>query len=178
MSHTPTVSSTSLAAGRWVIDSVRSHLKVSVKVGLFTVHGRFTDVHGTVEVGEQQDDSAVSVTVATASLTSGSHTMDALLRGAGVIDTERNPEIAFDSRALRPAGDRWELDGLLVTKGGVLDVSLQLAAPTAGPDGALVFRARGALTSKEAVRLLSSIGMDRLLGRTMELDLMLTVGQG
>ena len=162
--------------GRWAIDAARSTLQVSVKVGLFaTVRGSFSDVTGHVDLAGDPRRSRVDVTVATSSLTSGSACMDALLHGAGVIDSARNPSIGFVSRALRPGPTTgsWRLDGLLATDGAVLDVTLEMSEPTR-LDDALVFRATGSLQSRDAVRLLSQPGVERVLGRTMGLDLTVT----
>ncbi len=159
---------------RWMIDAARSSLQVSVTVGPFvTVRGRFAEMRGSVQVADDPGRSRVEVRVGTASLTSGSATMDALLRNAGVIDSVRNPVICFDSRVLRfdPHSGRWLLVGLLATHGGVLDVTLRMPEPMLATDGTLRVSARGQLTSRDAVRLLSHPGLDRLLGRTMGLDL-------
>ena len=168
--------------GRWLIDAGRSTLQVSVKVGPFvTVRGLFSDVNGHVDLHPDPTRSRVDVSVGTASLTSGSACMDALLHGAGVLDSNRNPSIGFVSRAVRPGArsGSWLLDGLLATDGAVLDVSLEMTEPLRSDD-ALVFRATGTLQSKDAVRLLSQPGVERVLGRTMGLDLTVTavaVGQ-
>ncbi|SDP39312.1 Polyisoprenoid-binding protein YceI [Nakamurella panacisegetis] len=162
--------------GRWVVDAARSTLQVSVKVGPFlTVRGVFGDVTGHVDLAVDPARSRVEVSVGTSSLTSGSSCIDALLHGAGVIDCDRNPSIGFVSRALRPgvSPGSWLLDGLLATDGAVLDVILEMTEPLRR-DGALVFRATGTLHSKDAVRLLSQPGVDRVLGRTMGLDLTVT----
>ncbi|MTD15751.1 hypothetical protein GIS00_17595 [Nakamurella sp. YIM 132087] len=167
-----------LTAGRWTIECSRSALKVSVKVGIFaTATGRFGRVTGQVELAEDHLASTVEVAVDTRSLTSGSSSMDALLHGAGIIDSEANPTISFVSRALRPAGQdgRWLLDGLLTTDGAVLDVTLDMADPTLAADGALELHAVGQLSSKDAVRLLSHPGVEKILGRTMALDLVVVV---
>ena len=164
---------TPTTTGRWFVDARRSTLKVSVKVGLLaTVHGTFADVAGHVDIAPDPLDSRVEVSVATASLSSGSSCMDALLHGAGVIDSVRNPHVGFVSRAVRP-GPRtgsWFLDGLIATDSAVLDVTLEMTDPI-DDRGDLLFHARGALPSRQAVRLLSQPGVDRLLGRTMGLDL-------
>jgi polyisoprenoid-binding protein YceI len=168
-------SSTSICsgAGRWAIDARRSTLRVSVKVGLFaTVDGTFGDVEGHVDVAENPLDSRVDVTVPTRSLSSGSACMDSLLHGAGIVDSAKNPHIGFVSRSVRP-GDvpgTWLLDGLLATDGAVLDVTLQMSSPVREDDH-LRFHAVGSLQSKDAVRLLSRPGVDKILGRTMRLDL-------
>lgn len=161
------------STGRWFVDAARSTLRVRVKVGLFAVVcGTFSDVSGQVEVTADPVGSQVEVAVATASLSSGSRCMDALLHGAGMVDSARNPLLSFVSRAVRVGRSQgtWLLDGLLATDGAVLDVSLQMSDPVR-TDGALVFRATGSLPSAQAVRLLSHQGVERLLGRTMDLDL-------
>ena len=160
--------------GHWQIDAARSTLQVSVTVGLLaTVRGRFAQVSGSVQIAADPRASSVSVSVGTSSLTSGSTTMDTLLHQAGVVDSARNPAVAFASRAVRPAAKagRWLLDGLLATDGGILDVTLEMPEPALGPDGTLQVSARGQLSTRDAVRLLSHPGVDRLLGRTMGLDL-------
>jgi hypothetical protein len=156
----PTCSAAGLVAGRWQVDGSRSALQVSVKVGLFaTAHGRFHEVTGHVDVATDHLASTVEISVATASLSSGSACMDTLLHGAGIIDSD----------------GCWLLDGLLTTDGAVLDVTLRMSDPALGADGALTLTAVGELTSKDAVRLLSRPGVEKMLGRTMALDLTVVV---
>ena len=82
-----------------------------------------------------------------------------------------NPAIGFVSRALRASTRQtWLLDGLLATDSAVLDVTLDMMDPVR-QDGAFLFRAKGRLPSREAVRLLSHPGVERVLGKTMALDL-------
>lgn len=159
--------------GRWLIDASRSTLRVAVKVGvLLTVSGTFADVCGAVEIAEDPADSRVQVAVGTASLSSGSNCMDALMHGAGVVDSARNPTIDFVSTALRPGRKAgcWLLEGVLATDSALLDVTLEMLDPVAR-DGRLTFRATGVLPSREAVRLLSQPRVERVLGPTMRLDL-------
>ncbi|GGM00462.1 YceI family protein [Nakamurella endophytica] len=160
--------------GRWQIDATRSTLGVAVRVGvLATVHGRFQDVTGDLVMADDPLASQVTVSIRTASLTSGRSTVDSVLIGAGVVDTRRNPMLGFASCGVRPTAhpDRWLLDGLLATEGGLLDVTLEMATPQVLPDGSLRCHATGALPSRDAVRLLSRPGLERMLGRSMELDL-------
>ena len=166
-------SATGPAAGRWLIDAERSTLRVTVKFGrLLTVSGTFGDVYGAVEIADAPADSTVQVSVGTASLSSGSGSMDALMHGARIVDSARNPTIDFVSSTLRAGrtADCWLVDGLLATANAVLDVTLEMAAPVVG-DGWLTFRATAALPSLEAVRLLSPPGIERVLGPILRLDL-------
>jgi polyisoprenoid-binding protein YceI len=160
-------------AGRWSIDAHRSTLRVGAKVGLLlTVSGTFADVCGVVQIADDPTASQVQVAVATASLSSGSSCMDALLHGAGLIDSARNPTIDFTSRAVRPSRSigSWLLDGVLTTTSARLPVTLTMRDPVAR-NGCLTFRASGAVPSGEAVRLLSQPGVERVLGPTLQLDL-------
>lgn len=157
--------------GTWVVDAGRSSLRVGVKVGLFaTAHGRFTDMAGTARLADDPADCQVQVTVTTGSLTSGSATMDGLLRGAGIVDCTANPELTFRSGTIRPVRVGWEMAGDLLTAGGVLPLTLAMSDPEADGDD-LRLRATGTIASADAIRLLSHPGLGGLLGRTMKLDL-------
>ncbi len=159
------------ATTRWFVDAFRSTLRVSVKVGLLTVHGTFPDVTGHVELAGDPLASRVAVSVRTASLTSGSACMDSLLHGAGILDSARNPLIRFESTGLqrRPRG-QWLLRGLLATDSATLDVTLEMSEPVQ-QGGTYLFRASGVLRSGDATRLLARNGVQRVLGKTMKLDL-------
>lgn len=160
-------------AGEWLIDADASNLRIAVKFGLFaTVNGRFTDVDGTVRVAADVCESRIAVQVATSSLTSGSSHWDAVLREAGVVDSVANPTIGFEAAGLHSAGSGYLLSGILVTAQGWVELTLTVQPPDADPDTEqLRFRATGTLATRDAVRLLSKPGVDRLLGRTMTIDL-------
>jgi len=159
------------AAGCWRIDAANSSLQISVKVGFVaTVRGRFTDVHGQLDLADDVLDSQIAVEVPTSSLTSGSSHWDSVLMNAGLVDTKANPTISFESTGLSPRGDNWLLDGVLVTGRGCLEIQLELAC--LGHDVSRIrFRATGSISSKDAVRLLSQPGVDRLIGKSMGIDL-------
>jgi polyisoprenoid-binding protein YceI len=158
-------------AGRWVVDAATSSLQISVKVGFVaTVTGRFTEVHGEVDLGPEASDSSIRVGVASSSLTSGSAHWDTVLHDAGLVDTRANPTISFRSTSLQPAGADWRLEGILSTRSGVLPVRLELGCLGATTDRLRV-RATGTIPSRDAVRLLSRPGIERLVGRTMAVHL-------
>lgn len=160
-------------SGRWAIDADRSSLKISVKVGFVaTVSGRFTDVAGVLEVGRDLSDSSISVEVATSSLTSGSSHWDSVLTNAGLIDADANPAIAFRSTALTATGKGWRLDGELVTARARQPISLDLECCNSDGGDRITFRATGSLLSRDAVRMLSQPGVERLVGKTMTVDLL------
>ncbi len=160
------------APGRWTIDASRSNLQISVKVGLLgTVRGRFTTIAGRVEMSADPTDSHISVEVATSSLTSGSAHWDAVLISAGLVDTAMNPTIAFESTGMRAHGSGWELTGILLTNRGCLSVTFTLACLSEDNTDRIRFRASGNLSSKDAVRLLSQPSFERLIGKTMGIEM-------
>ena len=162
-------------AGSWRIDAANSALQISVKIGfLATVTGRFTDISGRVNITDGLLDSRIAVEVGTNSLTSGSKHWDSVLMNAGLIDTATNPTIAFESTGLTERGAGWELTGVLVTERGCLPVTFDLECLSDLHDAArLRFRATGSLASKDAVRLLSQPGVDKLIGKQMSVDLLI-----
>lgn len=158
-------------AGRWLIDAERSSLQISVKVGFVaTVSGRFTEVRGALELAGDPLSSTIAVEVPTRSLTSGSSHWDSVLLNAGLIDSTANPTIAFASTALAENNGGWCMFGLLVTERGCLPVSFQLVCLSETVDR-MRFRATGSLAARDAVRLLSQPGVERLIGKTMTVDL-------
>jgi polyisoprenoid-binding protein YceI len=92
-----------------------------------TVRGRFADVQGTVQAGEDFSNPTIDITIGAASIDTRQEQRDAHLRSADFFDVERFPAITFRSRrtaagaggALRVIGDL-TIHG--VTKEVVLDV--------------------------------------------------------
>ena len=114
---------TTLATGTWTIDPthtevgfVARHLMVS------KVRGSFADVSGTVEVAEQLGDSTASVSIRTASVSTGTADRDAHLRGEDFFDSEAFPEMTFVSTSF----DGATLTGDLTIKGVTKPVSLDV----------------------------------------------------
>jgi polyisoprenoid-binding protein YceI len=157
-------------AGTWTIDAAASSLRIGVKFGFLTINGRFTQMTGQVRTSADVVDSEIAVTVRTASLTSGNKHWDAMLTAAGLIDAKANPTIEFESTGLTGEGDRWTLDGLLVTERGCLPVTFALICE--GHDSSrLRFRATGSIRSADAARLLSVPGVEKVVGKMMTVDL-------
>lgn len=158
-------------AGRWVIDAAASSLRATVTVGfVVTVTGRFTDVCGEFELADDRTESTIRVTIQSGSLTSGSTHWDTVLVNAGVIDVRANPTLVFTSTGIRTASEGWVLDGILTTARGELPVRFDLRCVMERPDR-VRFRAGGTINSRDAVHLLSQPGFERLLGRTLTIDL-------
>ena len=97
MSAVQTETTTLIAAGTWAVDPVHSSIRwdvIDLDAGMKSVSGRFTEFEGTVEGGEEQ---AASGTVRTASVLTDNDVRDGHLRSSDMLDTDRFPEIRFDS---------------------------------------------------------------------------------
>jgi polyisoprenoid-binding protein YceI len=111
-----------LPAGTWTVDPVHSQASFAVGYHVGTFKGSFSPIQATLEVGE---DGFAKLTGSVP--VSGVHVQDenlsAHLQSPDFFDAERAPEIAFASTAIRPAGERIEIDGELTIKNTALPVT-------------------------------------------------------
>jgi polyisoprenoid-binding protein YceI len=124
---TPTEAQEVPVAGTWQLD--RSHTSaefVARHLMIAKVRGRFSDVAGTIEIGEAPEQSSAHVTIQAASITTGDESRDAHLRSPDFLDVERFPTLEFRSTTVENEGSHWLVAGDLtirdVTRSVVLDV--------------------------------------------------------
>jgi polyisoprenoid-binding protein YceI len=80
----PTSTDLPLKPGRWAVDKTHSRVGFSVRhLGVAKVRGYFADVDAKLEVGRSPNDTAVSATIAMASIDTGNADRDAQLRSSG-----------------------------------------------------------------------------------------------
>jgi polyisoprenoid-binding protein YceI len=121
-------SSLALAADTYQIDPAHSSANFTVKhMGISTVHGRFTDVSGTILFDEKvPENSSVTAVIKTTSVNTDNATRDKHLNTADFFDTAKYPEIKFQSTSVRKAGDgKYVAVGNLTIK----DVTKQVEIP-------------------------------------------------
>ncbi len=127
------------AAGVWSVDPSHSEVGfVGRHFGLTKVRGRFTDVEGTVTIGDDIATSQIEVVIAMASVSSGDAARDKHLRSGDFFDVERYPTATFRSTGLVVDGAHGSIAGELtlkdVTRSITLDVEFlgQAADPWGG----------------------------------------------
>jgi polyisoprenoid-binding protein YceI len=136
--------------GTYELDA--SHSEVAfVARHLFTkVRGRFTDFSGTVTVGETPEDSAVDVTIQTASVQTNDERRDQHLHSGDFFLVEEYPTITFTSTAVRHSeGNEFEMTGDLTVRGVTKPVTLQgefLGWTAKDPFGRTVLSATASVT--------------------------------
>ena len=145
-----TATLTTLTTGTWTIDPTHTEVGFVARHLMVTkVRGSFTDVTGTVEVGQDITHSLATVTIKTASVSTGTADRDAHLRGEDFFDADTHPEMTFVSTAF----DGDTLTGDLTIKGVTHPVTLDvefngLATDPWGNDKA-AFEATGELNRSD-----------------------------
>jgi polyisoprenoid-binding protein YceI len=114
-------------AGIWDVDASHSNVEFVVRHMFTKMRGRFGGFSGTIELGENLEDSKVQGSIATASIDTSNADRDAHLRSPDFFDAEAYPAISFQSSGVRPGRDgELLLDGALTIKGITRPVSLDV----------------------------------------------------
>jgi len=135
-----------LTAGTWAIDPTHSEVGFVARHLMVTkVRGSFTDVTGTVQVGQDLGDSVANVTIKTASVSTGTADRDTHLRSADFFDDDTYPEISFVSTSYDGDTPTADLTIKGVTKPVTLDVEFNGVATDPWGNDKAAFEATGEL---------------------------------
>lgn len=116
-------SATKIPSGTWSIDPVWSALEFEVKkLGLINVKGRVPGFAGTIRGGENP---SIEGTVDVSTITTFDETRDGHLQAPDFFDTQRYPELRFESSAVEVQGDELVVKGDLTIKGRTKPVELK-----------------------------------------------------
>ncbi|MET0560609.1 MAG: YceI family protein [Gaiellaceae bacterium] len=125
-------SATIIPSGTWSIDPVWSTLEFEVrKLGLATVKGRAPGFSGTIEGGNSP---TISGAVDASTITTFDETRDGHIQAPDFFDTERHPELHFESTAVETRGDELVVEGELTIKDVTRPVELKGSFVGAGVD--------------------------------------------
>ena len=121
-----TASATLIPTGTWTVDPAHSAVGFSVKhLGIATVRGRFEEFEGTLEIGQDLTDARAYGTAQVSSINTDEPARDEHLRSADFFGAESNPELRFESSAIRPLDeDTFEIEGDLTLNGVTNRVTL------------------------------------------------------
>lgn len=132
MSIVADASATVIPSGTWSIDPVWSSLEFEIKkLGLVTVKGRVPGFSGTIQGGEAP---SISGTVDASTITTFDETRDGHLQAPDFFDTQRYPELRFESTAVEARGDGLIVEGELTIKNITRPVELKGSYLGAGVD--------------------------------------------
>jgi polyisoprenoid-binding protein YceI len=120
-----------LPTGTWKLDPIHSSAGFAVKhMVVATFRGRFEQFDAALEVGENGEAKLVG-TVDANSIVVKDENLAAHLKSPDFFDTERHPELRFESDSIRIEGDEAVVDGELTIKGNTERV--QGRGPYVGP---------------------------------------------
>ena len=106
-----------ITPGTWTLDTSHSEVGFTVRhAGISKVRGAFTDVEGTLTVGESIATSKVEATVKTGSFDSNDDNRDAHVKGADFFNVEQFPDMTFKSTGVAGTTEEFELQGDLTIK--------------------------------------------------------------
>jgi polyisoprenoid-binding protein YceI len=125
-------SATVIPSGTWSIDPVWSALEFEVrKLGLVTVKGRVPGFSGSIRGG---DEPSISGVVDVSTITTFDETRDGHVQSPEFFDTERYPELRFESTRFEARGDELVVEGELTIKDVTKPVQLKGSFVGAGVD--------------------------------------------
>jgi polyisoprenoid-binding protein YceI len=117
------VATQQLPTGTWQADPIHSTASFAVKhMVVATFRGRFEDFDATLEVDENGEGKLVG-NVRTDSIQVKDENLAGHLKSPDFFDTERYPELRFESTALRLEGDELIVEGDLTIKGNTHPVT-------------------------------------------------------
>jgi polyisoprenoid-binding protein YceI len=115
-------------ADSYIFDRKHSEVRFTYYIGVLPNSGLFTDVRGQLDIDPQNPEkSNVVATIKTASLTTPIPAVEDQLKGRGFFNVAAQPEIRFQSRALRLIGpQKAELVGDITINGIVKPATLKV----------------------------------------------------
>lgn len=116
-----------LTSGRWTIDPSHTDVGFTVRhLGLAKVRGRFGDVSGSVEIGDDVTSTAVEAVIALGSVSTGNADRDGHLLSSDFFNAEANPTMAFRSTGVSGQAEDYTLAGELTINGITRPVELDV----------------------------------------------------
>jgi len=122
-----TATATLIPTGTWVVDPAHSSVGFSVKhLGIATVRGRFEQFEGTLDVGDDLSEARAYGTAQVDSINTDEPARDEHLRSADFFGAESNPELRFESTAIRRLDEEtFDIEGNLTLNGVTNPVTLK-----------------------------------------------------
>jgi polyisoprenoid-binding protein YceI len=111
----------------WSLDPHHTSVSFSAKhLGVATVRGRFDEVSADLDLDDPNDPTTGkgTVTVKSASITTGSEQRDGHLKTGDFLEVEKDPDIVFKVTKVTKKGDQYEVVGDLTIKDVTKEITL------------------------------------------------------
>lgn len=125
------ITTEAVPAGTWAADKVHSTVAFAIDYMAGTFKGSFADVDAELRDGVLRGSAAV------ASVQVKDPNLEAHLQAPDFFDAERHPQITFESKAIRRAGNELTIDGEITIKGETRPVEIHgtISEPISDPYG-------------------------------------------
>ena len=115
------------APGTYTIDPAHSTVEfVARHLMVSKVRGGFARFDGTITIAEHPEESALDVTIDTASITTGANDRDAHLRSGDFLDAEQFPVMNYRGRKVERTSGGWRVLGDLTIRDLTLPVPMDV----------------------------------------------------
>jgi polyisoprenoid-binding protein YceI len=122
-------------AGKWSIDKAHTSVNFVARHLMSRVRGRFSEIDGTIQIGEDPARSSVEVQVDIASVDTNQPQRDEHLRSGDFFLVDKHPKMVYRSTGLRPGpDDRFLLDGELTVRDVTRPLTLEVEFLGTGVD--------------------------------------------
>lgn len=128
-----------VSPGTWTMDPDHTDVGFSARhAGISRVRGRFTDVTGIMQVGEDIESSHLNVRIRANSIDTRNEARDQHLRTNDFFEAEVYPYITFDSLSARGSDEEWAMVGRLTIKdvSHFLEMEVEFNGSAVDPFGA------------------------------------------
>jgi polyisoprenoid-binding protein YceI len=161
------------AADIFTIDPVHSSANFAVKhMTISTVHGRFNDISGTITYDERDPSkSSVQVVIKAASVNTDNQMRDKDLRSANFFETDKYPEIRFQSTKIENAGGRLQVTGNLTIKGVTHQITFPVTLAKAEVQGKTRIGVEGDTTLNRFDYNVSHDSSGAMVGKEIKIDI-------
>ncbi len=116
-----------IEVGTYPIDTAHSQLGFSVMhLGISAIHGTFDEYRGELTVGDDLDDTSVTIDADMASINSGNPLRDRNVHAAEYLDVANHPRMSFRSTSIAESDSGYALTGDLTIRNVTVPITFDI----------------------------------------------------
>jgi polyisoprenoid-binding protein YceI len=116
-----------IGVGTYPIDTAHSQLGFTLShIGISAIRGTFDEYKGELKVGDNLDDTSVTIEAEMASINSGNSLRDENVHVAEYLDVANHPHMSFRSTSIAESASRYALIGDLTIKGVTMPMTFDV----------------------------------------------------
>jgi len=116
-----------IEVGTYPIDTAHTQLAFSVvHLGISAISGTFDEFRGELTVGDDLDDTSVTIEADMASINSSNPLRDERVHAADYLDVANHPRMSFRSTSIAESGSGYDLDGDLTIRNVTVPMTIHV----------------------------------------------------